>query len=191
MTRRLGSSLRSRRLLYAALALFAWTGSATATEQIPEVLVMDGQRYSLFAEPFGQLLDQPAHWQTFRNTLEAGAGSCTANWRGYRGYWAITDDRLYLTRLESNACSDAPPEMPLEDYFPGQRAPVFADWFTGPLLIPLGPSLGNDHMGYSSRHPQYRLLDVSAGQVIGQRTLDQAQLDAWREAQRQAPGTTD
>lgn len=175
-----------RHLVCLALLLCGCIGSATATEQIPDTVVIGGQRHVMHAEPFGMLLEQPEHWQTFRKLLEAGAGRCSANWRGYRGDWEITDDRLYLKRLVSNACAESPPEIDLQDYFPGQQPPIPAEWFTGVLVVPQGEPGGNDHMGYSTQYPHYLLLDIRAGQVVAQKKLDHAQFQAWREAQRKA-----
>ena len=174
------------RLAAMLLALFACVGSTTATEQIPDVLVIEGQPHVLHTEPFGMLLDQPEHWQTFRKLLEIGAGSCSANWRGYRGDWEINSDQLYLTRLVSNACAESPPEIDLQDYFPGQQAPIPADWFMGMLVVPQGGPGSNDHMGYSTQYPHYLLLDIRAGEVAAQKKLDHAQFQGWREAQRKA-----
>lgn len=176
----------SRWLSALAFALFACVGPATATQQIADAVVLDGQSHVLQAEPFGVLLDQPEHWQTFRKLLESGAGGCSANWRGYRGYWSIEGERLYLTRLEANACAKAPAEIALQDYFPGQRAPILADWFSGPLLILLTQDDGQTPGGSSSRELQYLLLEVNAGAVVSRRLLDPQQLEAWRETRRAA-----
>ncbi|WP_024888856.1 hypothetical protein [Luteimonas huabeiensis] len=177
-------------LLLSALLGLGLTPLAAATEQIPDTLVVDGQARPLHAEPFGALLDQPAHWATFRRLFAPALGACTANWRGYKAWWAIEDGELRLQRLVAGACGRNPPEVPLDAFFPGERAPVAARWYSGQLLVPLGERGGDDHAGYSARYPRYLLLDIDAGRVVARREISHDMLDALRARARAAQDDT-
>ena len=54
-------------------------------------------------------------------------------------------------------------------FFPDQSGPVFAGWFSGLLLVPLGRHLQYLHLGYESRFERYLLLTVESGVVINRR----------------------
>ncbi|MBD9369855.1 hypothetical protein [Xanthomonas sp. XNM01] len=173
-------------LLLAALLLTVLV-PASATEQIPDAILVDGQERPLYSEPFGMLLDTPAHWKHFREASGIGRrGPCTANWRGYRAWWSLQDDRLWLQRMVYGACNADAPAADLSLYFPGQSAPVAADWYSGTLVVPLGERGVDRHMGYSAQYPRYRLVEISAGRITAQREIDHAQLMDWRRSQRRS-----
>ncbi|MCD9032519.1 hypothetical protein LDO32_12360 [Luteimonas sp. Y-2-2-4F] len=186
---------RVHRRSRAGLVLLALLGLglppyAAATEQIPDAIVVDGQTRPLYAEPFGVLLDEPAHWATFRRLFAPALGACTGNMRGYKAWWTIEDDELRLDRLVAGACSKDPPEVPLDAFFPGQRAPVAARWYSGGLIVPLGERGSDDHAGYSARYPRYLLIDVDVGRVVARREISHDTLDALRARARAAKDDT-
>lgn len=164
----------ARALLLALSAALLASAPAAATEQIPDVIAYHGQDRPLHGEPFGVLLDQPAHWQAFREAA-GGLGGCTANWRGYRAWWALREGRLWLERMVYGACAgDRAPAADLQVYFPGRSAPVVADWYSGTLVVPLDAPGANAHMGYSTAYPRYALVDIRAGAISATREVDHA-----------------
>ena len=110
-----------------------------------------------------------------RQAAGGGLGGCTANWRGYRAWWALREGRLWLERMVYGACAgDRAPAADLQVYFPGRSAPVVADWYSGTLVVPLGAPGANAHMGYSTAYPRYALVDIQAGTVTATREVDHA-----------------
>lgn len=80
------------------LGVLAWAGPAQATDQLPDLIQIDGQQAALLAEPLSGPLDDPATWKRFVAHAGSAPGSCSANWRGYRAYWRL-DGQLVLDRL--------------------------------------------------------------------------------------------
>lgn len=172
-------------LLLPALLGLGLPSFAAATEQIPDAIVVDGQTRPLHAEPFGALLDQPAHRATFRRLFAPALGACTGNMRGYKAWWTIEADELRLERLVAGACSKDPPEVPLDAFFPGAQSPVAARWYSGALVVPLGERAGD-----AARYPRYLLIDVDAGRVVARREISHDTLDALRARARAAKDDT-
>ena len=59
----------------------------------------------------------------------------------------------------------------LESVF-STRSPVFAEWFSGKLRIPLGETLQYVHMGYGSLYEKDLFIAVEKGIVVGEQTID-------------------
>ncbi|SON86909.1 hypothetical protein XAP412_730103 [Xanthomonas phaseoli pv. phaseoli] len=63
------------------LGVLAWAGPAQATDQLPDLIQIDGQQATLLAEPLSGPLDDPATWKRFVAHAGSALGSCSANWR--------------------------------------------------------------------------------------------------------------
>ena len=71
------------------ITLIAWTAivlNASATAQNPEVLMWNGQKYNLMAEPLLGCEEMDSLLGEWGSEWEA-----TSSWRNYRGYWEIVD----------------------------------------------------------------------------------------------------
>jgi hypothetical protein len=127
------------------------------TAQVPERLFYAGETLPLFGNPLFGYLEQHAKFDLFQST-------CTANWRGYVGSWAITEERLYLTNLVGRLRDGTPAD--LQTVFPESMGSVFADWYSGSLRVPQGKLLDYVHLGYASRYERDLLIEIHAGCVL-------------------------
>lgn len=148
--------------------LLALPLGALATAQIPDEIVLDGQRHPLHSQPFDKIL-----WSGPSLPPEIRLLDCTANWRGYRAFWTISDGKLLLDKVVANACAQDPAEMDLSRFFPDGRRPVAAQWFSGVLKIARGKEIEYVHQGYQSRYEAYTLLVVHKGVVVFRLDLDE------------------
>ena len=98
------------------------------TRQIAEKLTYNGKEYELHTEPLRAYLYE--HPIESTNDTYIVSTNC---WRGYVGYWAIEDDKLYLVELD---CLELPRRNALDALFPGQQK-VFAEWFSGTIRTTL------------------------------------------------------
>ncbi|RBJ96764.1 hypothetical protein BRN98_07435, partial [Xanthomonas oryzae pv. oryzae] len=87
-----------QRIAGVLLSVLAWAGPAHATNQLPDLIQIDGQQATLLAEPLSGPLDDPATWKRFVAHAGSALGSCSANWRGYRADWRLDGQRLLLDR---------------------------------------------------------------------------------------------
>ena len=151
------------------------------TAQVPDKLEYQGKLLSLFTNPLDLL---PA------DRRRAFVSENTLNWRGYVALWEVRDGRLYLKDLRGRICA-TPPEsgaerapcgkhhrgaceiesVDLQGAFPGQRGPIFAEWYTGELKVPQGRLLEYVHMGYASQYERYLMIDIAAGAVVQTRDV--------------------
>lgn len=106
--------------------------SSYATEQISEEFVVDGARFEIEELPLSSLISSEDFNNKFKKPL------CTANWRGYKGSWALRNNKLVLTYLVLGACSKNPPRIEAKELFDKDQYPVEASWFTGKINVRIG-----------------------------------------------------
>lgn len=105
------------------------------TIQVPEVLIYEGQKLRMCAEP---LRAMPGGIPAFRSPVMR-----TACWRKYVGHWEIIEDKLYLVRLEGSIKNEASSrELLLSDFFPDATEKVMASWITGVIHCESGRDFG-------------------------------------------------
>ena len=150
------------------------------TAQIPEILILDGTRhpmtfcpelppdnsklnFNIRHEKSADSRRWIARWIDDDGVEHAEAEEfcifSTACWRRYRGTWEIKDARFHLVGLVGQIRLAKP-------------GPVFADWFTGVLRVPLGDELLYVHMGFGTVYEQEMHVMVEHGIVKGRRVYD-------------------
>jgi hypothetical protein len=150
------------RILTMALAALAFLipGMALATTQIPEAIIIEGQKHPLYTNPLESYYGKDNPQPPFK-------APNTATWRGYVGTWEIGRDTLYLKSIKAWTHGG---EVGLEALFPGRQGPVPATWFTGELRVPLGkvvkPAVPQP------LHEKYLVITVEKGLVIKQEVID-------------------
>lgn len=119
------------------------------TMQASEIIEYRGENYSMNSLPLNLFIE--------KNNLKFEAHT-TAHWRGYQGYWKLTNDELFIVNLETSNVT----------YFEVFKTnePVFADWFSGAIQIGLGKAIYNE---FSSYHKNYLWLKFENGKVIEKR----------------------
>ncbi|MBM4372637.1 MAG: hypothetical protein FJ098_13335 [Deltaproteobacteria bacterium] len=157
-----------RRILSATILLGVLAPApAQATAQMGDILIYNGEKLEIFSNPleawFGAEHPRPE---------DLSDASCSANWRGYVATWEIRDRALWLVRLQEGTCDVDAPEIPLDRVFPGEKGPIRATWYTGVLIAPRGKLLEYVHMGYESRYEKELRIEIQAGEVKGERTVE-------------------
>ncbi len=170
------------RMLLAGL-LLVLAGTAGATAQVADRILIEGREYALNTNPLeSQLRDR-------RDFLPGNVSRSTANWRGYVAHWAIDGDRLLLRKVEVRLYDRESEKSSSVDLlsrlFPG-GAPVAATWYSGALIIPDGRLVDYVHMGYGSTYAHYRVYRIAQGSVVEALSMDAEQFRAWRERKFQA-----
>jgi hypothetical protein len=152
------------KILTAALAVLVCLipGTALATTQIPDAIIIEGQKHPLFTNPLESYYSKDNPRPPFK-------APNTATWRGYVGTWEIEGGVLLLKAVRAWTREG---EVGLEALFPGRQGPVTATWFTGQLEVPQGKVVKP-----AVPHPlyeKYLLIDVEKGRVVRQEVIDNA-----------------
>lgn len=153
-----------------------------ATAQMGDVLLVDGQQYSMQTEPLEPFLTNN------RDRLPVSNVASTANWRGYIATWEIKEDRLLLTdiaiQMEKPGAQHLETEYRsvLSAVFPDQSH-IIADWFTGHLIVPAGKLKDYVHSGYASTFEKYLVITVRNGVVTGRWQLGYPAFVKFRDLQ--------
>lgn len=143
------------------------------TPQIPELLILNGVEkpilylHPLLPENHPQILDVGTSKLSFIH------GS-TACWRRYEGTWEIKQDKLYLVGLRG--------QFRLVD-----NIPVFADWFSGEIVVPEGEIL-LDAVCYGSFdvYEKELRLTIEKGVVLETRLIDNREKEEERRRKKRA-----
>lgn len=115
----------------------------TTTMQVKETLKYDGKEYAIYELPLSPwLAEYPKKRKHFTSI-------CSACWRGYHGTWKISEKTLFVDELTQ---ADFETKIALDDFFstdffPLEKGPIKAEWFTGVIRLGDGKKL-KDGMGW-------------------------------------------
>ena len=130
------------------------------TAQVHERLILDGEWTSIAGEPalphsHPRVVEAT---ETHRKQASSIVRS-TACWRGYIATWELKERRLSLIAIEGNFELKGP-------------EPLFANWYTGELRIPMGEMLEYIHMGYASVFAEELFISIENGVEVSRRHVD-------------------
>ena len=132
------------------------------TAQVCETIIYKGKELEMATEPLKMILDNHTDLQL--------PSFSTACWRGYHGTWEITHQKLYLIDLQrDNPIIEG---NLIDEVFPNQSPPIFAEWFTGEIRLPTGEELIYVHMGYGSIYEKDILLRIENGNITSENEID-------------------
>lgn len=138
-----------------------WLNLAFGTAQIPDYLIHGKDTIAIFSNPLEQYFDKTRT----RNLVNFNGGcASTACWRGYKAFWKIKNDSLFLNKITS--CHDncgEPTDANLKRTF-GEDTP-FASWVNGNLVAPKGKQLRYVHLGYASIYEKEQIFKIRNGKL--------------------------
>ncbi len=137
---------------------------STMTAQRTDTIIINNNEHKLYTLPLNQ------YWENFGQTLPL-LGSCTSLSRGYYATWLLEDNKLYLIDFWGEFFF-IQKEYSLADIFPNQEK-VFASWFTGDLLIPVGKEVNYFHGGLGGWTHEYEAaIKIENGFVVATDFID-------------------
>lgn len=128
------------------------------TTQRHDTLLHNGEQKIIYSQPLEKYFDA----NTRPNFISLNTAMTI---RGYYADWKIENDKLFLIdfvghQLESNWNEL---EYRLNDLFKDIEPPVFAEWFSGDIIVPIGENIS------ASLFPMFRMflkLGFDKGQLI-------------------------
>ena len=141
--------MKNKLILLIAVLWIGTTGTARATGQMPDLLIVGGDTMYLFCNPLDSYFDE-----SHPRPNDMWGMVSTACWRGYQAYFEIRSDSLFLTGIRLNRKGDSTDFYPLEILFGDKATPtgVFAYWVNDTLTCIGGDCLLYIHMGYASMY---------------------------------------
>jgi len=147
------------------------------TAQTPERILINGKPHWLHAKPLYRLLAKR------KAKILAPEGWTTACRRQYVGTWDVIDGRLWLVGLNTYGAQELPLSDAMQTWFlrlvPTNEFPVWADWFSGCLRIPVGPRLVQGFHGWSSWFARERVITCRKGRIVRDREVDTLAMLEW------------
>jgi len=150
-------------LLTVVWLIFAGGHDARATAQLPDILIYEGIKHTLFSNPL------ESYYRDKGSPRPKFQAWHTANYRGYVATWEIEGDLLYLKAIRAKIDNRM---VDLDYLFPGNPGRVEARWFTGSLRLPYGELLRYVHQGYASVYEYELIITVKGGNVVAQELID-------------------
>ncbi|PXA04020.1 hypothetical protein DDZ13_08215 [Coraliomargarita sinensis] len=165
-------------------AYFACVYSLLGTAQETEILIYKGEEKWLSSTPLWGYFpgeeesDEKRLAFMVANEMKNTRSSC---WRGYHGTWKISDDKLWLVKVEPQfRQSEQTRTIKTKDgreintyygeFLPKQEElPLFADWYTGTLKIQMGELLKSVNQGFASIYEKDLFIEVENGKVISEK----------------------
>ncbi len=138
-------------------SLISVNQKAHGTAQIPDFLIYKGDTLSIFTNPLESYFDKkPRPDKVFQRY---GYNS-TACWRGYIGYWELSNDSLFLVELQGDST-----KIDLSLIFKDRETnkKIHADWYSSSLLNPYGKLIHYEHMGYGSIYEYEMKFEFTKG----------------------------
>jgi hypothetical protein len=142
--------------------LFTISEFGFPTGQVPDYLIINKDTIAIFSNPLKQYFELTGK----RELIDfVGCGS-TACWRGYKAYWELKNDSLFLIRITSchKDCGLEIQDANLEKMFGTNE--VFAYWFNGEIIAPQGKLVQYIHMGYASIYEREQIFTFKNGKKI-------------------------
>ena len=148
--------------------------SALATGQESDVIVINGKRWELLGKP---IKADSVLRTNLLAILPKERSISTANWDGYKAYWSVKSDRLYLDSITVTffiGRNDVEVEKRLSDedmhhvfgkYYEGDV--IIARWVTDYIIrAGKGKLLFYVHGGFSRFHKNEQTLKIEQGKVV-------------------------
>lgn len=150
------------------------------TAQDPDRIRYQRRVYDLFPEPLEDYFNE------HRPKPESFVGICSACWRGYMTRWSIRKGKLYLDRirpyLDGNAREDKSHDVAyhrhMAEIFPNSPSPIFADWFSGELILVSGKIIEYVHLPYATAYENEIVIQIHRGNLVGQPVTTTRTVDA-------------
>ncbi|MEN6560208.1 MAG: hypothetical protein ABFD52_05495 [Acidobacteriota bacterium] len=170
-----------RRILLTLLLFVGICGQFVfGTAQQGDILTHEGKKYKIQTNPLERYLEQHPDSRP-RSRIHS-----TGLWRGYVASWEFKNKKLVITDIRILASMEGPEEnrwrSVLSEIFPGQRE-VFAEWFSGHIIVPTGKLVKRVMMGYASEYSSYWILWVSKGEIIKEWRGSRRAFNKFRKAQ--------
>jgi hypothetical protein len=143
------------------------------TLQRAEKLIVNGDGYCLHSEPLSSYLKNIKPKVTLRQFT-------TRCYRGYVASWEISDDKLYLLKIETSETNKDQLQKIRIKLFPNAEERVLADWYSGSLICPNGEIImkaGGCLTGIE--HNNYLVMTVENGVVLDQHEKSLKDFTKW------------
>ncbi|NOU59605.1 hypothetical protein [Marinifilum caeruleilacunae] len=141
--------------------------SGYATGQVGDILIYKGDTLKLFANPLEEYFEKKQKRTINEYELKWTSTAC---YRGYQATWELTNDSLFLVRIQKGCYSKNPEYFNLKEEFGTER--VFAHWFTGNTLAPKGKLIQYFHSGYDSLYEKELTFSFTSGILTEQIEYD-------------------
>ncbi len=128
------------------------------TAQSKDILIYNKEELRIACEPLEGYLEKVK----LPHELVAPTTAC---WRGYYSKWAIDNKKLFLIEWQGFILDYQQVGM---DYLFPEEEFVFAKWFSGNIIVPMGESLFYVHGGYDSVYEGEMFLEFKDGELVNE-----------------------
>ena len=153
--------------------------NAYATAQRPNIIYIDGVRYSLCGDPL------ESYFKTYPERQPKNPSRVSDLWRGYIATFEIQEGMMSLKDIEAYKSTDMTTgktewRSVLADVVPGKNK-LQIDWFTGLLVLPNGDIRMLDYTEYdcSLLYEGYIVVEINNGKFVRSKRINE--FDKWMD----------
>lgn len=143
-----------------------------STGQYPDYLIQGQDTVPIFNNPLEQYFEKVGNRELidFENPCWS-----TACWRGYKAYWELKTDSLFLVKVTSchDDCNESKDANLLAMF--GKKRP-FASWYNGTLTVPKGELFSGSDMGYNAIFEFEDKLQIENGLLKSKQQISNIEL---------------
>lgn len=163
--------------LQAFVILLLSISTVSATWQIPDVLIYEGKEYSIFNE----LLEPFFKKYPERNPKDEDK-ICSANWRGYKAIFEVSNGEIVLKNIYEDACSGSTVSQ-MKKVVPDGK-PLKIDWYSGVLTSMNGKNPGDSHsIEFLFSFERYSMFEIDNGRLMAVKHFDNKGFHKFRTEQ--------
>jgi len=130
------------------------------TVQVAEIIRYKGKNKYMQTEPLQQYLEKEGR------SFSSFDSSC---WRGYYALWEFNNNKLYLVELVNCLFKN---KVDLQNMFNQNQEKVFANWYSGDIVIPTGELLEEGLFGIDNVYERNIILKFKNGILISEKEVD-------------------
>lgn len=143
-----------------------------STGQIPDYLIIGHDTVAIFNNPLEQYFEKIGQKNLIDFKNPCWSTDC---WRGYKAYWELHNDSLFLTRITScDEDCDGAKDANIFAMFGHDRP--FASWYNGTLTLPEGKLFSGSDMGYHALYEYEEKLMLENGVLKSKRRISNIEL---------------
>jgi len=125
--------------------------------QFPEKIIINNIEMDLFSEPLSRYIKRANINLSFKGFSLL---------RRYIATWTIIENKLFLVKIVANLSTGE--QVSVSTLFPNTSTNVFADWFTGWLVIPQGNLLKSGCVGFDDIYEKSLMININKGVITEQ-----------------------
>ena len=160
--------------------------AANATGQEGDIIYIDGAQWELLGRP---VCADSLLCHDLEAVLPQERSWTTANWDGFKAYWSIKQDVLYLDSIQYQLYDSVTKDR-MSCYVPAdtllrvfrrhiEEGHIMCSWLTKDIRVAKGKVIYYQHMGFERNYEEEQIISIDKGIVTGKKVYHNYIIDGF------------